>query len=321
MEKLMPLIKRHSDSLSRFIAVLVLFIALLSISPTFGQLNNLLNVLRVASLNLIIATGIAMCMMVGGIDLSVGASIALTTVLFGPMFQTGRTPGEMALGIIGILVCSGVIGLMNGFCVAYLGLVPFLATYGVQQITRGLAYLITNGAVFSNFTPEFQFIGGGYVFFGNVPVPVLIATVLLIIIGFLLSKTTMGRKIMAVGSNRETANYSGIDVKLTLMMTYMLAGLITGLAGITYISRLNAAEPTIGADFAQNAIAAAAIGGISFKGGRGNVFGIIIGALILTFVTNGMTMLGIDSNWQMGATGAIIILAVLIDRNTARKKL
>jgi ribose transport system permease protein len=311
-------IRKNGDNLSRLSAVIIIFVILIIISPRFANVTNLLNVLRVASLNIIIATGMAMCMMVTGIDLSVGAVIALSTIMFGQYFQGGTTTGDMVFGIVGILVVSAVIGAVNGYNVAFLGLPPFLATYGMQQVARGLSYYLTKGAVFSNFTNEFQFLGAGYVF--GIPMPVIFAALLLVVVGFILNKTTLGRRIYAVGSNKDAALYSGINVKLTLMIVYTMSALIAGFGGIIYISRLNCAEPTIGMDFAQNAIAAAAIGGISFKGGRGNVFGIIIGALMLTFITNGMNLLGINSNWQMGVTGAIILIAVLIDRNTAKKK-
>lgn len=311
-------LKSHMDTLSRLAVLVVMFAVLVIISPAFGTITNILNVLRVSALTLMISTGIALCMLVGGIDLSVGATIALTSILFGRYFQIGRSIGEMVFGIVGILVLSAVIGAANGFCVAKLKLPPFLATYGIQQIVRGLAYLLTNGMVYSNFIEPFKFIGGGNI--AGIHMPIIFAAILLVIIGLMLNKTTLGRRIYAVGSNREAARYSGINVNGTLMMAYILSSLIAGFAGIVYTSRLNCAEPTIGAEFAQQAIAAAAIGGISFKGGHGNVFGIIIGALILTLITNGMTLLGIDSNWQVGATGVIILLAVLIDRNTVKKK-
>lgn len=314
----MSLIKKHFDTLSRLFVLIAMFVLLVIFSPAFGTISNILNVMRVSSLTLMIATGIAVCMLVGGIDLSVGATIALTSILFGRYFQIGRSVGEMIFGIVGILALSAVIGAANGFCVARLELPPFLATYGIQQIVRGLAYLLTNGMVFSNFIEPFRFIGGGSIL--GIHTPIIFAALLLIVMGFVLNKTTLGRRIYAVGSNRDAARYSGISVDRTLMTAYVLSGMIAGFAGIVYTSRLNCAEPTIGSEFAQEAIAAAAIGGISFKGGHGNVFGIVIGALILTLITNGMTLLSIDSNWQVGATGAIIILAVLIDRNTAKKK-
>ena len=314
----MAMIKKHIDTLSRLAVLVAIFLLLIIISPSFGTLTNILNVLRVSALTLMIATGISLCMLVGGIDLSVGATIALTSILFGSRFQVGHSTGEMIYGIAGILVISAIIGAANGFCVAYLRLPPFLATYGIQQIVRGLAYLLTNGLVYSGFTEPFKFIGGGSIL--GIHTPIIFAAILLVIVGLMLNKTVLGRRIYAVGSNRESARYSGISVNKTLLMAYILSGLIAGFAGIVYTSRLNCAEPTIGAEFAQQAIAAAAIGGISFKGGHGNVFGVIIGALMLTLITNGMTLLGIDSNWQVGATGVIIILAVLIDRNTAKKK-
>jgi ribose transport system permease protein len=318
MNKALTVFKKNADNLSRITAVLVIFLTLTFLSPKFGDITNLLNVLRVASLNLILATGIAMCMLVTGIDLSVGAVIALSTMIFGRYFLIGRTTAEMIFGIMGILLVSATIGAANGFTIAYLGLPPFLATFGMNQITRGYAYFLSKGEVFANFTTQFQFIGGGYLF--GIPMPVILAGILLVIVGFVLNKTTLGRRIYAVGSNKEAAIYSGINVKSTLILTYTISALIAGFAGIIFISRLDTAEPNIGLDFAQNAIAAAAIGGISFKGGRGNVFGIIIGALMLTLVTNGMNLLGINANWQMGVTGLIIIIGVLIDRGYAKRK-
>ena len=325
MNNSLDFVKRNIDSLSRLFSALVIFVLLLIISPTFGTSTNILNMLRVASLNIMIATGVAMTMLLGGIDLSSGASIALTTVMFGPLFQMGRSPAEMVIGIVGILVVSCMIGALNGVFIAFVGIAPFLATYGVQQITRGLAFYINQGyinqgLVITNFIPPFRVLGAGF-FLGIIPVPIIIAGVLLLIIGFMLHKTTLGRKIFAIGSNPFSAHYSGINLNKTILGTYMLAGFIYGIAGIVFLSRLNTAEPSIGVEFPLDAIAAAAIGGISFQGGRGNIFNIIIGALILTFITTGMNLLGIHSDWQMGVLGAIIILAVMLDRNTVKVKL
>lgn len=311
-------IRANFEDFSRVLVLLILFFSLIFLSPQFANMTNLLNVLRVASLNLILATGMALTMLVSGIDLSIGSVIALSTMMFGQFFQEGRSIPEMVLGIGGILVISAVVGLLNGVSVAYIGLPAFIATFAMSQITRGYSYYLSKGIVFAKFTEVFQFIGGGYLF--GIPMPVIFAGILLILVGFMLNKTTFGRRIYAVGSNKEAARYSGINVKQTLMITYMLASLIAGFGGIIYLSRLNAAEANIGLDFPLQAISAAAIGGISFKGGKGNVFGIIIGALMLTLVTNGMNLLGIDSDWQMGITGLIIIIGVLIDRSYAKKK-
>jgi ribose transport system permease protein len=311
-------IKNNSENLSRVLAVIILFFALVIFSPSFAGVTNLLNILRVASLNLILATGIALCMLVSGIDLSVGSVIALSTMIFARYFQEGRTTIEMVFGIAGILAVSALIGAVNGVSIAYFGLPPFLATFGISQIIRGYSFFLSKGMVFAKFNEQFHFIGGGYVF--DVPMPVILAGIMLIMVGLMLNKTTFGRKIYAVGSNKDAAWYSGINVKLTLVAVYALSAMIAGFGGIAYLSRLNTAEANIGLNFAQNAIAAAAIGGISFRGGRGNVFGIIVGALMLTLVTNGMNLLGIDSDWQMAITGAIIIISVLLDQSYVMKK-
>ena len=173
----MDYFKRNIDSFSRLFSILIIFLLLFIISPSFGNSANILNMFRVASLNLIIATGVALTMLVGGIDLSSGASIALTTIIFGPLFLEGNGLGEMALGIIGILTLSSIVGAINGLCIAYLGIAPFLATYGVQQITRGFAFFLTMGAVYTNFTPQFQVLGAGNLF-GIIPVPIIILKVM-----------------------------------------------------------------------------------------------------------------------------------------------
>jgi ribose transport system permease protein len=317
-QKAISLIQANIEDLSRVFVLLLLFLTLLILSPQFVNVTNLLNVLRVASLNLILATGMALTMLVSGIDLSIGSVIALSTMMFGQFFQLGRSIPEMIYGIAGILVISAIIGILNGVSVAYIGLPAFIATFAMSQITRGYSYYLSKGIVFAKFTEVFQFIGGGYLF--GIPMPVIFAGLLLLIVGFMLNRTNLGRRIYAVGSNKQAAKYSGINVRQTLVITYMLSSLIAGFGGIIYLSRLNAAEANIGLDFPLQAISAAAIGGISFKGGKGNVFGIIIGALVLTLVTNGMNLLGIDSDWQMGFTGVIIIIGVLIDRSYIKKK-
>ena len=241
-------------------------------------------------------------MLVGGID-SV-ATIALTSIL-SAVVPTGAGIGDMVFKA-GIWSSAPHRRLQRFRRCPAADPLPGDPRYPTD---RGGPHVLTNGLVIPT-SPPLQFIGGEdpgiHTYHLRCPVadrrPV--------------NKTTLGRRIYAVGSNREAARYSGINVNATLMMAYILSGIIAGFAGIVYTSRLNCAEPTIGSEFAQEAIAAAAIGGISFKGGHGNVFGVVVGALILTLITNGMTLLSIDSNWQVGATGVIIILAVLIDRNT-----
>jgi ribose transport system permease protein len=311
-------LKNNIEDFSRVLIVIFLVVTLSLVTTNFATFPNLMNVLRAASLNLILATGLAFTMLVSGIDLSIGSIIALSTMVFAPYFQEGRTILEMVYGIAGILVLSSAIGMINGSAVAFLRLPPFLVTFAIGNIARGLSYYLTRGTVFAKFTPTFRFIGSGELF--GIPMPVIFAGLVLILVGLLLNKTVFGRRIYAVGSNREAAHYSGIKVNKTIISAYMLSALIAGFGGIIYLSRLNAAEAYIGLDFHLNAISAAAIGGISFKGGRGNVFGIIIGALLLTLVNNGMNLLGVQSDWQMGITGLIIIIGVLLDRSYTKRQ-
>lgn len=318
LNKISTFLKKNVEDLSRVSIVIILALILIIVTPNFLTTNNMMNVLRAASLNLMLATGMAMAMLVSGIDLSIGSIIALSTMMFAPFFQEGRTVFDMVIGISGIMAISALIGVANGFAIAYIGLPPFLVTFAIGNIARGYSYYLTRGVVFAKFTPAFRFIGSGELF--GLPMPVIFAGIVLIIMGYVLSKTVLGRKIYAVGSNKEAAHYSGIRVKRTIIIAYVLSAAIAGFGGIVYLSRLNAAEAYIGLDFPLNAISAAAIGGISFKGGKGKIFGIIIGALLLTLVNNGMNLLGISSDWQMGITGVIIIIGVLLDRSYVKKK-
>lgn len=304
-----------SETLSRVMALLVIFILLSIVCPNFLTTKNLLNICNQASLNVFIAIGMTMAMLIAGIDLSVGSVVALTSVLAAGMFVSGSMT-DMLLGL-GISLGLGVVlGSINGALIAYLKLPAFLVTFGMSQIARGFAYLYMNGNIFNNFHERFLFIGKGKV--AGIPMPILIALAALIIMGIVLKKTTLGRKIYTVGANSSMAKYSGIANNRITVLCYAASGFFAAMAGLIYISRLNAAEATIGASFANNAIAAAAIGGISFGGGKGNVLGTVIGALLLTLIQNGMNQLGITTEYQNLVTGLVIILAVLLDRKSAK---
>lgn len=304
--------------LSRVLALLFIFIALSILVDNFLEPKNLLNILNQASLNTMIAIGLTFTMLVSGIDLSAGSILALTSVLAATFFRADSVP-SMALGIIIALSLGAFLGAINGTVVSYLSLPPFLVTFGMQQIARGVAYLYMSGNVFNNFDQRYLFIGKGDVL--GIPMPVIIATVAVIIASLLLSKTTIGRKIYSVGANRSAAQYSGISTHKTTIFAFAASGFMAALAGLVYISRLNAAEAIIGENFSQQAIAAAAIGGISFKGGRGSVYGTVVGALILASILNGMNQLGIPTQYQNLVTGTAIIIAVLLDRTSARVEL
>lgn len=302
---------------SRVLALIVIVIILSMLSPGFLQISNLMNVLNQTSLNLIVACGMTITMLITGIDLSVGSILALTSVVAASYFKSGSVP-EMAFGIGLALILGFLLGAMNGVVVHYLRLPPFLVTFGTQQIFRGMAFLYMSGSVLNDFDSVFLFIGKGKLW--GIPTPVIITVVLIVVVGFILKKTVVGREIYYVGSNLSAAKYSGISVAKVTVVSFGLSGMIAALAGIVYISRLNAAEAVIGESFALQAIAAAAIGGISFKGGSGSIYGTIIGALILTIILNGMNLLGVPTQWQSFATGGLIIIAVLMDAKAVKAK-
>ena len=309
--------KKYLSRFSRVLALIVIVIILSLLSPGFLQINNLMNVLNQTSLNLIVACGMTITMLITGIDLSVGSILALTSVVAASYFKSGSVP-EMAFGIGLALILGFLLGAMNGVAVHYLRLPPFLVTFGTQQIIRGMAFLYMSGSVLNDFDSKFLFIGKGKLW--GIPTPVIITVVLIVVVGFILKKTVVGREIYYVGSNLSAAKYSGISVAKVTVVAFGLSGMIAALAGIVYISRLNAAEAVIGESFALQAIAAAAIGGISFKGGSGSIYGTIIGALILTIILNGMNLLGVPTQWQSFATGGLIIIAVLMDAKAVKAK-
>lgn len=309
--------KKYLSRFSRVLALIVIVILLSMLSPGFLQINNLMNVLNQTSLNLIVACGMTITMLITGIDLSVGSILALTSVVAASYFKSGSVP-EMAFGIGLALILGFLLGAMNGVAVHYLRLPPFLVTFGTQQIIRGMAFLYMSGSVLNDFDSKFLFIGKGKLW--GIPTPVIITVVLIVVVGFILKKTVVGREIYYVGSNLSAAKYSGISVAKVTVVSFGLSGMIAALAGIVYISRLNAAEAVIGESFALQAIAAAAIGGISFKGGSGSIYGTIIGALILTIILNGMNLLGVPTQWQSFATGGLIIIAVVMDAKAVKVK-
>lgn len=305
------------DRFSRLLALVVIVVILSLASPKFLGARNLLNILNQASLNIMLAMGLTFTMLIAGIDLSVGSILALTSVLAARYFQSG-TPSDMAIGVALALGLGALLGSLNGAVVTYLRLPPFLVTFGMQQIARGFAYLYMSGMIYNNFDQKFLFLGKGNVL--GVPAPVIVVALFLPLIGLILNKTTTGRRIYLVGANRSSARYSGISIPHTTMFAYAMSGFLAAAAGLIYISRLNAAEAVIGEAFALNAIVAAAIGGVSFKGGKGSVFGTVLGALILTIIMNGMNLLRIPTQYQNMVTGAAIIIAVLLDRKAVRSE-
>jgi ribose transport system permease protein len=295
----------------RFAVVLVICLVLTIASDVFLTANNLLNVLRQASLLFLLASGLTLVILTAGLDLSVGANIGLSACIAATVIKL--TGSAMLGGMTGIGV-GLTIGLANGLLVAMLRMPPFIATYGMLWIVHGVTYWFMAGTTIYGFPPEFRALGSGY--FLGVPIPVYLMFVFLALGTFFAQRTTFGQEIYAIGANREAARLSGVPIAKRLVLVYVVSGAMAGLASLVFLARMNSAEGDIGEAFTLPAIAAALIGGTSLFGGVGTVLGTLVGALILTLVLNGMNLLTIDASWQPLVTGVIVLLSVFFDTLT-----
>lgn len=298
----------------RLSSALLICVLLSFISESFLSVGNILNVLRQASLTFFVASGLTLVVLTAGLDLSVGANVALSACLAGTIMQKSGSP---VLGtMIGVLAGS-VVGFLNGLMVTALRIPSFIATYGMLWVLTGVTYWYMSGETLHGFPAGFRQIGSGY--FLGVPIPVYLLSVFLTIGTVFAQRTTWGQEIYAIGANPVAARLSGIPVARRLLLVYVVSGMMAGLASIIFLSRLNSAEADIGESLALPAIAAVLIGGTSLFGGVGTMFGTFVGALILTLVLNGMNLMSINANWQPLVTGVIVILAVLLDMKTRRR--
>jgi inositol transport system permease protein len=269
---------------------------------------NLINVIRQISITAIIGMGVTMCIITTGIDLSSGSVVALAGVV-AASFGKGDYP--LILPIILALIAGAACGFINGSLSAYGKIPPFIATLGMMSIARGAALIYSDGRPITGLSDAFNFIGGGYIL--GIPMPVIIMIIVGIIMYVLLNHTKFGKYVYAIGGNQRAAVASGINVKKYLVIIYTLASVLAALAGIILAARLNAGQPTAGVSYELDAIASSVIGGTSLTGGIGTIPGVIIGALIIGVLTNGLVLLGVSPYIQTILKGVIIIAAVLID--------
>ncbi len=299
------------------LSALLVVVALISFStPYFLTTDNLMGVFRSFSLIAIMSIGMVMVIITGGIDLSVGSVMGLSSLVTALGFQGGLpTP----VCILGGIATGLVFGLFNGVLITVIRLPPFIATLGSLSIGRGLMYIITHGVPLTPDTPDiFAEIGQGYV--GLVPVPVVIMLVMTIVFSTLMRKTRFGRHVYATGGNEQAARLSGVKTARIKLLVYMLSGLIAAVAGVISFSRYLSAEPASGFGAELDVIAAAAIGGASLAGGVGSVEGAIIGAALAGIIANGVVLMNIDTYAQQAITGAVILIAVSLDVWRSRSK-
>ncbi|MCP1355020.1 ABC transporter permease subunit [Aneurinibacillus migulanus] len=301
------------QKLGPFIGLLVITIILAVMSPNFLTLNNILNVLRQVSINALIAFGMTFVILTGGIDLSVGAILALSGALTAGLMTNGMDP---ILAILVGLLAGAVMGMVNGLLVAKGKVAPFIATLATMTIFRGLTLVYTEGRPITGFDSDmFTMLGAGYLFI--IPVPVIWTLGCFAVLYFILKKTAFGRRVYAIGGNEEAAILSGIKVSRVKIYIYALTGFLSALAGIILTSRLNSAQANAGMGYELDAIAAVVLGGTSLSGGRGWIFGTLIGAMIIGVLNNGLNLLEVSSFYQQVVKGSVILLAVLLDRKKA----
>lgn len=306
------------ENLGILIALIVLCLILMVnpvTSKTFLTRQNIFNVLRQTSTNLYIACGMTMVIILAGIDLSVGAVIALSGCIAAGCVVHYNLP--LGIAILAGLFVGFVVGLFNGMVVAKTTIPAFIVTLATMNIARGLAYVYTGGSPVRVMTQQWQFIGGGYL--GIFPVPVIILLLVLILTGLIMNKTVLGRYLYAVGGNPQAARFSGINVARVNFLVYIFSGIMAGLAGIVLASRMYSGQPTAGDGAEMDAIAAVVVGGTSMTGGSGKLGGTIIGGLIIGILGNGLNLMNVNSFWQYVVKGVVILLAVYVDFIRHRK--
>jgi erythritol transport system permease protein len=315
-----------------FIALIVLIIVFALLSDSFLTVNNLITMTKHVAYNAILALGMLFVILKGGIDLSVGSTVGLSGVVAGTLLQGWQLtlfdvvvyPPVWVVVLVSLAVGTFV-GLINGLLVTRFSVAPFIATLGMLYVARGVALLISNGTTYPRLAGSeelgnqgFLLIGGGRIL--GIPTAIWIMVVFALAAFFVLRKTPFGRWVYATGGNERAAELSGVPVRKVKLRVYMISGLCAAVTGLIISSELTSAAPQLGETFELNAIAAVVIGGAALTGGRGNVRGVLIGAFVIGFLSDGLVLLGVSTFWQITIKGAVIILAVMLDQAQQRIK-
>ena len=317
MKRLTKSVKQYfKENLGILIGFFTLCVIVALLNNRFLSRGNILNVLRQLFSNCNLALGMCLVIITGGIDLSVGAIMALSGTLCAGTIAAGQLPIPVAI-LMGLAI-GVLVGFINGTITAKMNIAPFIVTMATQQICRGLVYVYADGLPIRCDNPPFNFLGNGYV--GEIPITILYSIFFVIVIWLVLSKSQLGRWIYAVGGNKNAARFSGINVDKVLMIVYSISGFLGAFAGIIYCARMYSGQPTLGNGDETDAIAAVVLGGTSFSGGIGKIGGVVIGILIIAVLSNALNLLGINSFWQLVAKGVVILLAVCVDNIKTHKR-
>ena len=299
------------EKLGPFFALLVICAGLALTSPTFLSIGNLMDVMRQVSINAVIAFGMTLVILLGGIDLSVGSILAVSSVVTAGFMRTGC---DAVLATLAGILSGALMGSLNGVLIAKGKVAPFIATLGMMTLLRGASLVMSKGSPITGFSSDFfAILGGGYIA-RSIPVPVVSMLAIFALFWFVLKQTVFGRHVYATGGNAEAAMLSGVNTDRIQILVYTISGAMAAIAGLILTSRLNSAQPTAGAGYELDAIAAVVLGGTSLSGGRGWIFGTLVGALLIGVLNNGLNLLSVPSFYQQVIKGAVILLAVLLDR-------
>ncbi len=310
----------RTDAMQRimaFGALIVLAVGFSLASPYFRTFDNFVGILLATAVNGVLGLGVTFVIITAGIDLSVGTVLTFSAVMTGVFITNWNLP--IPLGILGGVLSGALAGLVNGLVISRMKIPPFIATLGMLYATKGLSLVISElKPVYFNDTPAFREMAMGSILGKIIPgleIPnaVLIMFGAAILAHLILSRTILGRYTFALGSNEEATRLSGVNVAAWKTAVYTLCGLFSGVGGVLMASRLNSAQPALGAGYELDAIAAVVIGGTSLRGGEGSILGTIIGAFIISTLTNGLRILSVPQEWQMVVTGSIVVLAVFLD--------
>jgi len=300
------------DRLQQFLAfasLIVIFVFFSLASENFLNYNNVTAILFSTVVIGTLALGTTFVIITGGIDLSIGTGMALCAVISGVLVVNAGLP--VALGVLGAVLFGGLLGFINGVNVAILKLPPFIATLGMMSVARGTALVFTEGRPISGFDDSFRALATGSI--GFVPAPVVVMILVYAVAHMVLTRTTFGRYVYAIGGNEEATRLSGVAVRFHKKLIYGTSGLISAVAAIVLTARLNSAQPIAGMMYELDAIAATVIGGTSLMGGEGTLAGTLVGALIMSVLRNGLNLLGVSSFLQQIVIGVVIVSAVLVD--------
>jgi ribose transport system permease protein len=304
--------KREAGAL---LGLILMCIAISFISDFFFTFSNLINIARQVSLNAIIAVGMTLVILTGGIDLSVGSIVALSGTVAASLMVNGHS---LWVGILAGLAIGIVAGLINGLTITRFKVPPIITTLAMMTAARGIALVYTNGYPISNLPESFVFLGRGYL--GPIPVPAIVMIVVYVLGYILLTQMKIGRYIYGLGGNEEAVHLSGINVNRTKILVYMLCGLASAISGLILASRLNSGQPLAGTGFEMDAIAAVVLGGASISGGEGTIAGTLIGALIINVLNNGLNLMNVNPYSQMIVKGLVLAAAVAIRTRKGKAK-